>query len=149
MNPNADLHDLRRMATHKSPGKKVVVFGDDHEPFVLGEVPDSLIVVAGKPKIPDVPAAGKQWKQNFNEPEREVQVEQRLHATVPRSRRSRSAANAKQARMSSAFRSGKSARISASVMPEAKYSSTSDTVMRMPRIHGFPLHFPGSTVIRS
>ena len=37
----------------------------------------------------------------------------------------------------------------ASVMPEAKYSSTSDTVMRMPRTHGFPLRFPGSTVIRS
>ncbi len=40
-------------------------------------------------------------------------------------RRSRSAANAKQARISSRVKSGKSSRISCSVIPDAKYSKTS------------------------
>jgi len=61
-----------------------------------------------------------------DEPRREVLVEEKLHAAgTDKSRRSRSAANARQARMSSEARSGKSARISASDMPDARYSSTS------------------------
>ena len=35
-----------------------------------------------------------------------------------------------------------------SVIPDARYSSTSETVIRSPRIEGFPLRFPGSTVMR-
>ena len=62
--------------------------------------------------------------------------------------RSRSAANVSTARMSSRSRSGKSARISASVIPDAKYSRTSYTVIRRPRMHGFPPLLPGSRVMR-
>jgi hypothetical protein len=65
-----------------------------------------------------------------------------------RHRRSRSAANTKQARTSSISSSGKSQTISASVMPEARYSRMSVTVIRSPRTHGLPLRLPGSTVIR-
>lgn len=65
------------------------------------------------------------------------------------SRRSRSAANAKHARISSCVKSGKSSKISSSVIPPAKYSSTSCTVIRKPRIHGCPLRLPGSIVIMS
>ena len=43
--------------------------------------------------------------------------------------------------------SGKSWMTSSMLMPEAKYSSTSCTVIRMDRIHGFPLRFPGSIVM--
>ena len=71
-----------------------------------------------------------------------------LHATDPSNRRSRSAANTKQARTSSIASSGKSRTISASVMPEARYSRMSVTVIRSPRTHGLPLRLPGSTVIR-
>lgn len=39
--------------------------------------------------------------------------------------------------------------ISSSVIPEAKYSSTSETVIRMPLMQGFPLRFPGSMVMIS
>src|SRR5436190_18849692 len=50
--------------------------------------------------------------------------------------------------MSSLVRSGKSARMSSMDMPPARYSSTSWTVMRIPRMHGWPLRLPGSMVIR-
>ena len=51
--------------------------------------------------------------------------------------------------MSSVVSSGKSPKISASVIPDARYSSTSETVMRRPRTQGFPLRLPDSTVMRS
>ena len=60
---------------------------------------------------------------------------------------SRSAANERHARISSRFRSEKSARISSSDMPDARYSRTSYTVMRRPRMHGFPPRLPGSSVM--
>lgn len=47
--------------------------------------------------------------------------------------------------MSSEVRSGKSASISASGRPDARYSSTSYTVMRSPRIHALPPRFPGQS----
>jgi len=50
--------------------------------------------------------------------------------------------------MSSRVRSGKSRRMSSSLMPDAMYSRTSDTVIRKPRMHGLPPRFPGSIVIR-
>lgn len=50
--------------------------------------------------------------------------------------------------MSSEVRSGKSLSISYKVIPEAKYSNTSYTVMRNPRMHGFPPRLPGSIVMR-
>ena len=55
----------------------------------------------------------------------------------------------RQAWISSLVNSGKSRTISSSVIPEAKYSSTSETVIRIPRIQGFPLRFPGSIVMIS
>ena len=61
--------------------------------------------------------------------------------------RSRSAAKARQARMSSLVRSGKSLRISFSVMPEARYSRISYTVIHKLRMH--PPRLPGSIVILS
>ena len=54
----------------------------------------------------------------------QICVEEQLHATEL-TRRSRAAANARLARISSLARSGKSLRSFASVMPPARYSSTS------------------------
>src|SRR5579864_7422370 len=51
--------------------------------------------------------------------------------------------------MSSRVRSGKSLRIASSVIPPARYSSTSYTVMRVPLIQGFPERTAGFTEIRS
>ena len=146
---DADLNDLWGMASHQSPGQKVVVFRDDSEAFVFRQPPDALVVVACKPDITNVTTTGKALRYGVKKTKRRILVDQRLHATDPRRRRSRSAANTKQARISSLVSSGKSARISASVMPEARYSRTSETVIRSPRIQGFPLRLPGSTVMRS
>ncbi len=80
----------------------------------------------------------------------QVLVEEEFHAAGGMaSRRSRAAANARQARMSSRVRLGKSARIWSSVIPPAKYSRTSYTVIRVPRTHGLLLRTPGAIVIRS
>ena len=51
--------------------------------------------------------------------------------------------------MSSRARSSKSAKMSSSLMPPARYSSTSYTVIRVPLTHGFPPRTERSTVIRS
>lgn len=95
----------------------------------------------------DVSALGKQIRELSHEIVREVLVKDQLHPPITESRRSRSAANAKQARICSSVSSGKSAKISGILIPLAKYSSTSVTVMRRPRIHGLPLRFPASIVM--
>lgn len=63
-------------------------------------------------------------------------------AEIPTVRRSRSAAYARQARMSSRVSCGNSSVNCCSDMPPARYPSTSPTVMRVPRTHGFPNGFP-------
>src|SRR5438128_215422 len=77
----------------------------------------------------------------------DISVQQQLHAGAMNSFRSRSAAKARQARISSRVNSEKSLRISSSLMPPARYSRISCTVMRMPRMHGLPLRLPGSMVM--
>jgi hypothetical protein len=44
--------------------------------------------------------------------------------------------------------SGKSASNSGTLIPPARYSSTSRTVIRIPRMHGWLLRLPGSMVMR-
>src|SRR5712691_6213269 len=78
----------------------------------------------------------------------DVLVEEQLHATELARRRSRAAAKASAARMSSRVRSGKSLRIASSVIPPARYSSTSYTVMRVPLIHVLLPRTPGLTETR-
>src|SRR5439155_11911897 len=78
-----------------------------------------------------------------------VFVEEEFHATEFTSRRSRAAANARHARISSRVRSGKSFRISSSLIPPARYSRTSYTVIRVPLTHGLPLRTAGFIKIRS
>ncbi len=87
--------------------------------------------------------------QGLNETMGEILIEKQLHdGEIDTSFRSRSAAKARQARMSSRVRSGKSLRISSSLIPEARYSSTSCTVIRRPRMHGLPPRFSGSMIMQ-
>src|SRR5437867_521323 len=65
----------------------------------------------------------------------EILIEQQLHTAVS-IRDSRSAAKARDARMSSSVSSGKSAMISSCDIPAANHPSTSETAMRIPRMHG-------------
>jgi hypothetical protein len=66
-----------------------------------------------------------------------------------KSRRSRAAANASAARISSSITSGKSARISPGDIPPARYSRRSETLIRVPRITGLPLRIAGSITTRA
>ena len=108
----------------------------------------SIMVVPGcEAYVAHVLGGGEDIGEPSDEPRGQVLIEQELQAAgIDNRRRSRSAANARQARMSSEVRSGKSASISASDMPDARYSSTSYTVMRSLRMHGLPPRFPGSIV---
>src|ERR687892_815058 len=94
-------------------------------------------------------AARKHQRQAINQLGTDVLVKEQLHATEFARRRSRAAANASVARISSRVRSGKSLRISSSVIPPARYSRMSYTVIRVPLIHGFPLRTDELTMIRS
>jgi len=76
-----------------------------------------------------------------------VRIKKKFHATDADRRFSLSAAKVRHARMSSRVSSGKSFKISSAVMPEARYSSTSETVILIPRMQGLPLLFPGSIVM--
>ena len=109
------------MAPDEAPLPEVGVLRDDAQPSLRSEAPHRLVVCAREADIPDM---GRLWVkvlERVDEVRGEVLVEQQPHAGgADASFRSRSAANAKQARMSSEVRSGKSRRISASLMPEAR-----------------------------
>jgi len=68
---------------------------------------------------------------------------------MPRVRRSRSAAYAKQARTSSRVSCGKSVRTWSSDIPPARYPRISPTLIRVPRTQGFPNRTSGVIVMRS
>lgn len=126
---------------------KVGILRYDCKTAGLRILPDRGIVRGCEPHVADVFGAREEVDDLSYEPRREIFIEEQLHAAgTENRRRSRSAANARQARTSSEVRSGKSASISTSDMPAARYSSTSYTVMRSPRMHGLPPRFPGSIV---
>jgi hypothetical protein len=84
--------------------------------------------------------------QKADQTTRETLIEKQSHADAA-SRRSRSAANERAACTCASVNSGKSATMSSALIPPARYSSTSCTVMRVPRKHGLPLRTPGRTSI--
>ena len=96
-------------------------FGNDGEALGTRVLPDRMIGCFLKADISYVFRIRKCVVQSSNKLVREIVIEQQLHE-MPNdtSRRSRSAANARQARMSSRVKSGKSSRISCSDMPEAR-----------------------------
>ena len=88
-------------------------------------LPEVVVDVTLQSDIPDRHAAWIAGGNQADQARAQIFVEEELHATELARRRSREAANARHARMSSSVRSGKSATISVSRMPPAKYSSTS------------------------
>lgn len=88
-----------------------VVLGNDSEIVVAGEIPDGVIGLASEPARIDVLDPRKDGPQAINKLWAQVLNQKQAHATGgTASRRSRAAANARQARMSSRVRLGKSAR---------------------------------------
>jgi len=116
-NPN----DFGQMAKHEAALMKVRILRHDRLAVGFGVLPNVQVVGRRQAHIPNVRRTRDVRLEMCDQPMRHVLVEQQLHAFSPIKRRSRSAAKARQARISSRSRSGKSARISSSVMPEAKY----------------------------
>ena len=125
---------LRWRAENKATLVEVGVLGDDCQPMLGRVPPDDVVIGRRETNIADVRGTGVQVSEVGKQAGRQILVEQEPHAGgTDTNRRSRSAANARHARMSSRVRSGKSRRMASSVTPEARYSSTSDTVMRSQR----------------
>ena len=105
---------------------KVAVLGCDNVPVGPGKVPERLVRRATDAQLCRMCAGGKSVGEQVDKPWAEVLVEQDFHAAGEiASRRSRAAANASTARISSVLRSGKSCSSSVSDIPPARYSSTS------------------------
>ena len=99
----------------------ILIFRNDSEPVEFCVLPHSMIGRFLKADISHVFQIGKCVAQTPGELVREIVVKQQFQeAPNDTSRRSRSAANARQARMSSRVKSGKSSRISCSDMPDAR-----------------------------
>ena len=146
--PNPD--DLGRRAPEEAHLVEVGVFRENRETVVSGVIPDGCVGRSGQTDIANVDGPRKLIRQGGDETRGDVLVEEEPHSGgIETTLRSRAATNNSAARMSSGSKSGKSARISSFVIPEAKYSSRSYTVIRSPRMHGFPALFPGSSVMRS
>src|SRR5205823_4153648 len=122
----------------------------DREPILGCVSPDGVVIGSLKANLADMRRARVEVAEDGEETGREVLVEEQPHAGGTETNlRSRSAAKARQARMSSRVKSGKSRRISSSLIPDARYSKTSVTVIRRSRTQGFPPRLPGSKVIRT
>src|SRR3990172_5665625 len=144
--PQAD-HCGRRTAKERA-FQEVSVLSDDAEPMLERMVPDRLVAGALESDVPHMRRVRADGLNGGGEAVGQVLIEQELQRPAM-IRRSPSAAYARQARMSSDVRSGWSAKISCSVMPEASQPRTSYTVIRSPRMQGRPPRLPGSTVMIS
>ena len=87
--------------------------------------PELAVLGGAKADVPDVSGCGKVVGKNSHQRVTQVRVEEKLHGTELARRRSRAAAKASAARMSQRDRSGKSFKISSSLIPAARYSRMS------------------------
>ncbi len=138
-----------RSAIEKAHLVEVRVLRHDHIIMVSRVRPHLGIRGQLEIHVTDVRRLREEGKDLANQTQRQILVQEQLHEGGRLTNlRSRSAANARQARISSRVRSGKSERIWSSDIPEAKYSRTSYTVIHSPRIHGLPPRLPGSMVMK-
>lgn len=100
---------LRWVAEHKTPLVEVSIFGNDHQIMVPGIDPYRLVIGTLQPHIANVNRVRIEISECGYQAWGEIFVEEESHAGGEEtSFRSRSAAKARQARMSSDVRSGKS-----------------------------------------
>lgn len=122
---NRQKDEFWRLSENQAALVKIGVLGNDDVPVFLGKCPDQPVIGMNKVLGFDVGGAGIKVKNPGYDPVGQVLIAQEFHGEATKSLRSRSAAKARQALRSSRVSSEKSARISSSVMPEARYSSTS------------------------
>ena len=96
--------DLGRVPAENASFLKVGVLRDDCEPVVFGILPNDVIVGAAQSAFMHMGRTGINIGQHVGQARRKIFVEEKLHAFEISSLRSRSAAYARQARMSSSER---------------------------------------------
>jgi len=121
--PNPD--HLRWRPEQDTQPVKVLVLGHDDESVIASIGPDCTVRGGGQADLTDMDGTGVQVSERVNKTGRQILVEKAAWvaaqaAGLLTTRRSRSAANARQARMSSRVSCGKSARISSSRIPDAR-----------------------------
>lgn len=104
----------------ETPLMKVRILRYDNKVVSTGKFPDNSIICIAQADEAHMRRTGIRGLKRSHQPRREVLIKEKFHEGIVTSLRSRSAAKARQALRSSAVRSGKSARISASVIPEAR-----------------------------
>lgn len=140
-------NDLGRCTLHITSVPKICVFGNNGESMFFAKSPNQIIVFSLQSNIPNMITFWEFRYQNLYKIGTKILVKKKFHEMEFETRRSRAAANCRQARISSRVRSGKSERILSSLMPPARYSNTSYTVMRVPVIQGLPLRIVEFTEI--
>ena len=113
--------DLRRSTEQGGTTAEVLVLRHYGEAMLLRVAPNGRVVRRRQSNRSNVNNIAPDVAKAVAEPRGEILVEEQLHRPPTGTRRrSRSAANARQARMSSVVRSGKSRSTSSSDIPEAK-----------------------------
>src|SRR4030095_9613733 len=120
--PVGEPDHLRWSSQNEAPLVKVVVLGNDYESLLLRDFPNLRVRRSIQSEVFDVRRAWKPLPDDLDPLMRQVLIQQQLHLGRLISLRSLSAAKARHARMSSGVNSGKSCTISASDIPDAKYS---------------------------
>ena len=125
----------------------VLIKAHHSELMPLGVCSDVPVRGTDQAALADMPAAGVSLLQQADDSVRDVLIEQQ-HQGTDRCMRSRRAAKARQAMISSSFNSGKSLMIARWLIPLASQPSTSSTAIRVPRTQGRPKRFWASMVMR-
>ncbi len=116
-----DPDHFRRVSIEEAALVKISVLRHDGQAVLGGIIPDGLIISSVQVDLSYMDRFRVQICNCLHQVGREVLVKQKFHfREADTSFRSRSAAKARQARISSLFRSGKSLRISSSDIPEAR-----------------------------
>lgn len=144
---NIQPNDFGRKAMHKTTLAKIGVLGNNYKAFLLAEIPNLAVIVAFQSSMLYMGTIWKTICEGLDKFWAQIFIKKELHTAEFNRRRSRVAAKARHARISSLARSGKSDRISSSLIPPAMYSRISYTVIRVPLTQGFPLRTLGFTTM--
>lgn len=100
----AKPNNLRWVPAKDTSFLKIGVFRDDREPIISGILPNDLIIGTAQSAFMHMRRSWIKIGQHFGQARRKIFVEEKLHAFEISSLCSRSAAYARQARMSSSVR---------------------------------------------
>jgi hypothetical protein len=117
----ANPENLRRMTAEKAERLEILVLRYDHKLFCFRQCPNFIVIGFLQSAIAHMLGCRLQIREREDEFVRQMLIEEQFHGgDIGNTFRSRSAAKAKQARISSRVKSGKSSRISSMLIPPAR-----------------------------